>query len=177
MTGGGNCSPQGAALWDALKDIDNLQLMASGHVAQAARRSDEFAGNVIHSMLSDYQRSAPDPNNPEQPIVVEQSLTNGGHGYMRIWQFEPSRQKLYVESYSPKHDAAYTDEQNEFELDIDILGAGGPFTSLGVVSAVNGTAGVDLPGVAAGGVYEWYAVARDCSHSTTLALQQIDRSP
>lgn len=177
VTGGGNFSPQGAALWDALKDIDNLQLMASGHVAQAARRSDEFAGNVIHSMLSDYQRSAPDPNNPEQPIVVEQSLTNGGHGYMRIWQFEPSRQKLYVESYSPKNDAAYTDEQNEFELDVDILGAGGPFVSLGVVPAVNGTASVELPGVAAGSVFEWYAVARDCSHSTTLALQQIDLSP
>ena len=177
VTGGGGFSPQGAALWEALKDVDNLQLMASGHVAQAARRSDEYAGNVIHSMLSDYQRSAPDPNNHEQPVVVEQSQTNGGRGYMRIWQFEPSRQKLYVESYSPKNDAAYTDEQNEFELDVDILGAGGPFASLGVVPAVNGTARVDLPGVAAGGVYEWYAVASDCSHSTTLALQQIDRSP
>jgi hypothetical protein len=172
VTGGGDFSDQGQAIYDALADVPNLQLMASGHVAQAARRTDESAGNVIHSMLSDYQRSAPDPNDPEQPIVVEQSLTNGGHGYMRIWNFQPSRQKLFVESYSPRLDAAYTDEQNEFELDVDLVGAGrGPLVSLGVVAPVDGTARVDLPDAAPGAVFEWYAVARDCAHATTLPLQ------
>jgi hypothetical protein len=177
VTSGGGFSEQGKAIYDALKDVPNVQLMASGHVAQAARRSDEFGGHVIHSMLSDFQRSAPDPNNPEQPVVVEQSQTNGGQGYMRIWNFTPSRQELYVETYSPRKDAAYTDEQNEFALPVKLLGAGrSPFASLGAVEAEGGTAQIELPGVAAGTVFEWYAVARDCSHSTATTLQQIDRS-
>lgn len=174
VTGGGNFSDQGAAIYDALKDVPNVQLMASGHVAQAARRTDTHEGNVIHSMLSDYQRSAPDPNNPEIPVVVEQSLTNGGHGYMRIWTFMPSRQRLFVESYSPRLDAAYTDDENEFELRVDLLGAGrGPFTSLGSALVEAGSARVSLPGVAADSVFEWYAVVRDCAHDTAVPLQQI----
>jgi hypothetical protein len=150
VTGGGNFSPQGQAIYDALKDVDNVQLMASGHVAQDARKSDTFEGNVIHSMLSDYQRSAPKPSNPEEPEVVEQGLTNGGLGYMRIWTFMPSRQALFVESYSPKLDASYTNDQNEFELPVDLLGAGrGPFVSLGTAEvADDGTARVTLPNTA-----------------------------
>lgn len=179
VTSGGNLSDQGDAIYAALKDVDNLQLMASGHVAQAARRTDTFAGNVIHSMLSDYQRSAPDPMNPEQPVVVDQGLTNGGHGYMRIWTFMPSRQSVFVESYSPKLDAAYTDEQNEFELPVDLLGAGrSPFTSLGTAMVLgDGTASVTLPGAAPDAVFEWYAVARDCAHDTAVPLQLLSLLP
>lgn len=177
VTGGGNFSDQGEAIYAALKDVPNLQLMASGHVAQAARRTDKSGGNVIHSMLSDFQRSAPDPNNPQQPQVVAQSLTNGGHGYMRIWNFAPSRQELFVETYSPKKDASYTDEQNEFNLRVDLLGAGSsPFIPLGTVTAAGGTAKIDLPGVAPGTAFEWYAVARDCAHTKPTDLQLIDLS-
>lgn len=177
VTGSGDFSDQGAAIYAALRDVPNVQLMASGHVAQAARRADVFEGHVIHSMLSDFQRSAPDPNDPEQPVVVEQSQTNGGQGYMRIWSLMPSRQELYVETYSPKKDASYTDEQNEFALPVKLIGAGrGPFVSLGRALAVEGTAQIELPGVAAGMVFEWYAVARDCAHARATELQSIDRS-
>ncbi|MBL9105226.1 MAG: hypothetical protein JNL82_30045 [Myxococcales bacterium] len=175
VTGGGNFSSQGEAIYEALKATDNVQLMASGHVAQDARRSDTFEGNTIHSMLSDYQRSAPDPDDPQKPQVVDQGLTNGGHGYMRIWYFQPSLQRLHVESYSPKNDAHYTDANNQFDLDVDLVGAGrSPFTSLGVVPAAAGAAHIDLP-VAPGKVYEWYAVARDCEQSRHLPLQLLDR--
>lgn len=177
VTSGGGFSDQGKAIYEALKDLPNVQLMASGHVAQAARRSDEFAGHTIHSMLSDYQRSAPDPNNPEQPVVVEQSQTNGGQGYMRIWSFMPSRQEVYVESYSPKRDASYTDKENEFALRVSLVGAGrSPLTKLGTVVAADGAAQIELAGVAAGAVFEWYAVARDCVHARAIELQSIDRS-
>ena len=175
VTGGGNFSDQGEAIYAALKGVPNVQLMASGHVAQAAKRTDKFEGNVIHSMLSDYQRSAPDPDNPQQPKVVAQSLTNGGHGYMRIWNFAPSRQELFVESYSPKKDAHYTDEENEFTLPVDLVGAGrGPFIALGTVKPQAGTAKIDLQGAIAGKAYEWYAVARDCSHTRPLDLQLLE---
>ncbi|MEZ4448914.1 MAG: LamG-like jellyroll fold domain-containing protein [Nannocystaceae bacterium] len=176
VTGGGNFSEQGKAIYAALKDVPNVQVMASGHVAQAARRSDTFEGHTIHSMLSDFQRSAPDPNNSEQPVVVEQSQTNGGLGYMRIWGFAPSRQELYVETYSPKRDAAYTDEENEFALKVRLVGAGrGPFSKVGTATAPGGTAALELE-VAEGEVVEWYAVARDCAHAPQTELQLIDRS-
>lgn len=179
VTGGGNFSSQGQAIYDTLKDVDNVQLMASGHVAQDARKSDTFEGNVIHSMLSDYQRSAPKQTNPEEPEVVEQGLTNGGHGYMRIWNFMPSRQTLFVESYSPKKDASYTNDQNEFELRVDLLGAGrGPFTSIGTAEVGDdGNARVTLPNTAPDTVWEWYAVAHDCAHTTEIPLQLLSLLP
>ncbi len=173
VTGGGDFSDQGAAIYEALKDVPNLQLMASGHVSKDARRSDEFEGNVIHSMLSDFQRSAPDPNDPEKPVVVEQSQTNGGQGYMRIWEFSPAQQQLHVRTYSPKRDASYTDSRNQFTLDVDLEGAGGPFTSLGVVLVKDGSAEMVLPGTLPGQRFEWYAVARDCVHETTLVLHSL----
>lgn len=173
VTGGGNFSTQGAAIYAALKDVPNVQLMASGHVSKDARRTDEFEGNVIHSMLSDFQRSAPDPDDPEKPVVVEQSQTNGGQGYMRIWSFSPATQKLNVTTYSPKKDASYTDGRNEFTLAVDLVGAGGAWMSLGVVAAKQGTAEVTLPGTMPGQRFEWYAVARDCVHETELGLQSV----
>jgi hypothetical protein len=173
VTGGGSFSDQGAAIYEALKDVPNVQLMASGHVSKDARRSDDSGGNVIHSMLSDYQRSAPDPKDPQKPVVVEQSLTNGGQGYMRIWSFSPAQQRLRVQTYSPKKDASYTDDRNEFTLAVDLVGAGGPFTSLGVVTSRGGTAQAQLPGALADQRYEWYAVARDCVHETALELQSL----
>lgn len=173
VTGGGGFSEQGAAIYAALRDVPNLQLMASGHVSKDARRSDVFAGNVIHSMLSDFQRSAPDPDDPEKPVVVAQSQTNGGLGYMRIWEFSPAKQQLQVRTYSPKRDASYTDDRNQFTLPVELVGAGGPFTSLGVVVAERGTAQVLLPEAAPGERHEWYAVARDCVHERALALQSL----
>lgn len=176
VTGGGNFSAQGASIYEALKDVPNVRLMASGHVAQAARRADDYEGHVIHSMLSDFQRSAPSPGDPETPVVVDQSQTNGGLGYMRIWGFQPSRQELYVETYSPKREASYTDEENEFALPLRIVGAGrSPFVHVGSVAPKGGVATIELPGVAEGTVFEWYAVARDCAHVRETELLLIDR--
>lgn len=169
----GEFSAQGRAIYEALKDVPNVQLMASGHVKQDARRTDVFAGHVIHSMLSDFQRSAPDPQNPQQPRAGRYLRTNGGEGYMRIWTFSPAQQRLRVETYSPKRDASYTDDRNLFTLDVDLVGAGGPFHSLGVVTAQGGAAEVVLPATAPGQRFEWYAVARDCVHTTTLGLQSL----
>jgi hypothetical protein len=169
VTTGGNFSTQGQAIYDALKDVPNVQLMASGHVAVDARRTDEFEGNVIHSMLSDYQRTEPDPSDPDKPLIVEQSLTNGGHGFMRSWRFSPRDQKLYVESFSPKLGLSYTDDRNQFELDVELVGAGRGFEKLGTVPITGGEASLELLG-AAGKTHEWYAVASDCVHETKSEL-------
>lgn len=169
VTTGGNFSSQGQAIYDALKDVPNVQLMASGHVAVDARRTDAFEGNVIHSMLSDYQRTEPDPNDPSKPLIVEQSLTNGGHGFMRAWRLSPREQKLYVETFSPKLGQSYTDERNHFELDVELVGAGTGFQKLGTAAVEGGVATIELPD-AAGKTHEWYAVASDCVHATKSEL-------
>ena len=44
-------------------------------------------------------------------------------------------------------------------------------------NAANGTATIELPDFAADKTYEWYAVARDCSHARPLDLQQILPAP
>jgi hypothetical protein len=98
--------------------------MASGHVAVDARRTDGFEGNVIHSMLSDYQRTEPDPNDPSKPRFVEQSATNGALGFMRAWRLSPRDRKLDVETFNPELGQSYTDDRNEFELDVELVGAG-----------------------------------------------------
>ena len=177
LTTAGNFSGQGGAIYEALKDVPNLQLMASGHVEIDARRTDDFEGNVIHSMLSDYQRSAPDPNDPSKPLVGDQGLTNGGHGYMRIWRFAPAEQKLYVETYSPKEDASYTDDRNQFALDVDIVGAGGAFAQVASVRAAGGHASTPALALTPGDSFEWYAVATDCLHQTELDLQLVRGTP
>ncbi len=170
VTGGGNFSDHGSAIYGALRDVDNVQLMASGHVSVDARRTDTHQGNVIHSMLSDYQRCFPDPADPTRPLVGEQSRTNGGAGFMRIWRFSPSEQKLHVRSYSPKLNASYTDARNQFSLDVDLKGAGtGAFLPVGTAAVSGGRASVALP--LQGGAVEWYAEASDCVHQTRSGLQ------
>ena len=64
---------QGQAIFDALEDNENLFLMLGGHVHGEGLRQDTGSnGNVIYSVLSDYQE-----------------LTNGGDGWLRIMEFSP----------------------------------------------------------------------------------------
>ncbi len=174
VSGGGGFSAQGRAIYDSLRDVDNVQLMASGHVSVDARRTDTFQGNVIHSMLSDFQRCFPDESDPNKPLVGEQSRTNGGDGYMRIWRFSPKEQKLHVRTFSPKRNAAYTDPRNHFSVNVDLVGAGtGDAIELGAVTAENGTASLPLPLL--DDAYEWFAVVDTCNHETTSTLQLVTR--
>ncbi|MBX3211878.1 MAG: metallophosphoesterase [Labilithrix sp.] len=173
VTGGGNFSGYGRQIYEALKDVPNVHLMASGHVSVDARRRDEYQGNVIHSMLSDYQRTTPDPADPSRPLVGDQSRTNGGRGYMRIWRFSPAKRQLFVETYSPMEKGSYTDKNNKFTLDIDLKGSGGKFDLVSRAVAKDGVASVELPAAAPGTTLEWYAVARDCSHKTLSPLAQV----
>src|SRR5690606_16370190 len=73
LTGAGNFSPQGRAIYEALRDVPNLHLMTCGHVSNEQRRTDTFEGHSITSMLADYQ-----------------SRDDGGSGYMRIWEMSPA---------------------------------------------------------------------------------------
>ncbi|MGE3630607.1 MAG: LamG-like jellyroll fold domain-containing protein, partial [Sandaracinaceae bacterium] len=149
---------QGRAIYDALKDVDNVQVMTCGHVSSESRRTDTFEGNVIHTMLADYQ-----------------GRTNGGNGFMRIWEFSPANDELTVRSYSPTLDRFETDENSEFTLPVDLSGAGGPFAAIGSVAFDGAVASVTFDGLEAGHVYEWYATVSDCTHTTSTPVHRLSR--
>ena len=155
----GSFGPQGQAIYDALRDVDNLQLMTSGHLTDEAHRTDDHMGNVIHSMLADYQ-----------------GWTDGGQGYMRIWEFSPANDELTVRTYSPTLDAWETDADSEFTLPVDLSGAGGPFAEVAVLDRATGGASVSID-VEPGRVYEWYAEVTDCAHTVRTPVMRFTTSP
>lgn len=134
LTSGGNFGPQAKGIYNALRDVQNVQLMTGGHIADESRRVDTFEGHRIHSMLADYQ-----------------GRPQGGAGYLRIWEFSPANGTVSVRTYSPTLDKYETDANSEFTLKVDLRGAGGPFHEF--------TAGTLEPGK----TYEWYADIASCS--------------
>jgi hypothetical protein len=55
--------------------------------------------HVVYQLLADYQERA-----------------NGGDGFLRILNFSPGEDKIYVSTYSPYIDSYETDSDSEFEL-------------------------------------------------------------
>lgn len=153
---GGAFGAQGQAIYDELRATDNVQLMTCGHVSAESRRTDVHQGNVIHSMLADYQFDG-----------------DGGSGYLRIWEFSPANDELTVRSYSPSMDQWLTDEDSEFTLSVELPGAGGPFEEAAVVDPAEGIASTSLGGLLPGKTYEWYATVSDCAHRVTTPVQRF----
>ncbi len=145
-------SDQGQAIYDIVKDNPNVFLMLGGHVHGAARRTDPFLGNVIHSLLSDYQY-----------------WDNGGNGFLRVMTFSPENDEIRVQTYSPWLDSYETSPANDFTLDFPMTNPA-RFSTVGWrVYAVpsGGTACVPWPGRRAGVEYEWYVVV-DAGGETTV---------
>ncbi len=156
LTSGANFSAQSKQIYAALKDLPNVQLMTGGHVTAESRRVDEFEGHVINSMLADFQ-----------------GRTDGGSGYMRIWEFSPANQTVTVRTYSPTLDKFETDENSEFTLDVDLRGAGGPFRELSVANAAPDSVAMPVDGLEVGKTYEWYADVTSCGHHVTTPLYRF----
>lgn len=158
LFGNGGFDPYGQAIYNGLKDVDNLQLMTCGHRSAESRRTDtdEASGNVVHSMLADYQ-----------------SRAMGGSGYMRIWEFSPRNDTLTVRTYSPELDKWETDENSEFTLSVDLSGSGGDFAKVATVDPAANKATATFSDLEAGGVYEWYATVGDCAHSVATPVQRF----
>lgn len=151
LTGAGNFSAAGKSIYEAVKDIDNVQLLTCGHVGAEQVRTDTYKGNAVHSMLADYQFRA-----------------NGGAGYMRIWEFSPANDELTVRSYSPTEKKFETDKDSEFTLKVDLAKVGGAFKPVATVDpAPASTITADLPGLAPGQTYEWYVTVTDCAHTVS----------
>jgi hypothetical protein len=109
----------GEDLWrDLIEPHENVQLVVCGHVipdgtakSTALRRS----GTRVHQLLANYQFC------DTCPCVQAE----GGGGYLRLMRFDDGGRTLHVSTYSPHRDANLTDPDNEFELELDLVGHGG----------------------------------------------------
>jgi len=154
INGGTNASfgTQGQAIYNALKNNPNLFLMLSGHVTSPVegQRQDTFNGHTIYSLMSDYQ-----------------ARTNGGNGWLRIYEFSPANNQIRVKTYSPWLGQFETDADSQFTLAYDMAGSA-PFQAIGTSTVPSGSnATVAWPGLSESTDYEWYATVSDGRTTTT----------
>ena len=95
----GEWDPRGQAIYNNLRSCSNLFLMLSGHNHGEARRTDVFDGHTINTCLSDFQ-----------------SYTNGGNGFLRLYQFSPAQNVIRVKTYSPWVNQYQTNGASQFEI-------------------------------------------------------------
>ena len=99
-------SPAGAnngiQTWDKLiRKHNNMSFVFNGHFLDIGRFSAKGDhGNIIHQMLANYQ-----------------DMEKGGSGYLRLAQFDPSKKKVHIKTYSPYLDSYLSDDSNEFILE------------------------------------------------------------
>jgi hypothetical protein len=102
-TSGSLAGDGGTAIWDnVVVPENNVFLVLCGHWSysgEAAQKIDNLGNRTVYQLLSDYQDQA-----------------NGGDGWLRIMEFVPSENKIYVRTYSPYLDQYWTDSANQFEL-------------------------------------------------------------
>ncbi len=139
----GSWTTQGEAVFRNLKKEPNLRLMLGGHIPGQARRTDLFNGNVIHSILSDYQEEE-----------------EGGNGKLRIMRFSPAENTLFVTTYSPTTGEYYTDDASTFSLPFELIP---PYTQIGQeVEAKSGsTVRQEYKDLLPGMQYDWFAEVSD----------------
>ena len=96
----------GEGIWNEYgRHHQNIFLILSGHVAGTGRLTSNGAHqNPVHQILADYQH-----------------LPNGGNGWLRIMTFVPQENKIKVQTYSPVLDRYWTDAQNQFEFEYEMI--------------------------------------------------------
>ena len=142
-------SDEGQPIYDALKDRPNLILLLCGHMNGEGRRQDVYAGNTVHSMLTDYQL-----------------YSNGGSGWLRILEFAPAANTVRARTYSPwlNQWSAGADSSSQFTLDVPLGGTSQPdYALLGTVSGVpsGSTASFEWDNLDPGTEHDWYVDVSD----------------
>lgn len=108
----------GERILNGLKSNPNLFLTLSGHIDDSVkgkwycefRRTDTGGGGVIHSICADYQ-----------------TRPHGGDGWLRIMEFDPPSNKIWVKTYSPWLNQYETDDSSQFWIDYDMSAVDGKF--------------------------------------------------
>jgi pimeloyl-ACP methyl ester carboxylesterase/predicted MPP superfamily phosphohydrolase len=101
----GDRTTTGDRIWNnfVAAHADQIFLVLCGHNHAEARRSDDVNGHVVNQVLADFQADA-----------------NGGNGYLRILDFRPVEDKIYVRTFSPYLNQYQTDADSNFTLSYDM---------------------------------------------------------
>jgi len=97
----------GEEIWNKLvRKHHNISFVLSGHVGgdgtgRQTSRGDN--GNPVHELLSNYQLRL-----------------RGGNGWLRIMEFVPEQNRVYVSTYSPCLDRYDKRKKNKFELEFQL---------------------------------------------------------
>jgi hypothetical protein len=156
-------STQGKAIYNALKGNPNLFLMLSGHVTPPeGQRKDVFNGNIVYTLLSDYQ-----------------SRTNGGNGWLRLMEFSPANNQIRVKTYSPWLNQFETDSSSQFTLSYNMQQGPNNFTLIGSSSNIpsgSGTAAT-WANLSPNARYDWYVTVSDGTNTTTGPVWRFTTGP
>jgi hypothetical protein len=108
MNTDGTRTTEGDHIWNSFvyHHAGQIFLVLCGHMHGEARRQDAVNGNVVYQVLADYQ-----------------SRANGGDGLLRILEFQPVQDTIYVKTYTPFHNTYETDADSQFALDFDMSGS------------------------------------------------------
>ena len=150
ISAAGQFGAQGQTIYNNVKDFSNVFLMLCGHIIEEARRTDSLNGNVIHTLLSDYQ-----------------GRTNGGNGWMRIMKFSPANNTISVKTFSPWLNQYETDANSQFTINFDLQPT--RFINIGTVSSVNSGTIYSQPwnNLSPNTCYEWFATIHDGTNAIT----------
>ena len=146
----GTFSPQGQAVYDALKNNSNLMLLLCGHVPGESRRQDNFNGQTVHTLLADFQ-----------------DLRNGGDGWLRMLEFSPTNNQVRVKTYSPTLNIYDQTATSQFTLAYNLQDSG--FTTIRAnPNIASGTVATNnWSGLQPNTEYEWYVTVGDGFSSVT----------
>ena len=160
LSSAGNWDPRGYAIYNNLKDNQNLFMMLCGHNHAQNYRRDTNNNSVVTTCLSDYQ---------DFPL--------GGSGFLRIYQFSPSNNVIHVSTYSPYLDQNLTNFNNspsQFDIPYNMSDAKPPFQIVGSTTLPSGsTASLLWPGLAPANSYQWYAKVSDGVNTLSLPLNNF----
>lgn len=149
----GSRTSVGENLWQKFirPHTDQIFLVLSGHSSRESRRTDTVNGYNVYQVEADYQGDS-----------------NGGNGWLRLLQFKPLEDKIYVKTYSPYLNTYETDSDSQFALDYDMSGTTSTPTLIGTALNVasGNVASVPWNELNYSTTYQWYAVANDTYGAT-----------
>ncbi|NLH15985.1 MAG: tandem-95 repeat protein [Phycisphaerae bacterium] len=119
---------------------DNVYFVLCGHFGEFTKTT-AVGSRWVHELMSCYHSG----------------------GYLRIMQFVPGEDKVYVQTYSPWLDAYLTDADSQFTLDFPMTG--NSFTQIGTVASAGSNVSLPWPGLSLETQYEWYVNVNETTDS------------
>ena len=108
-------SPIGERVWQNLvkPHADQIFLVLCGHVDVEDHKTARVDEHAVYELVSDYQEQ-----------------NNGGNGWLKILEFSPLQDKIFVKTYSPYLDEYHPNADSQFTLDYEMTSSQANITVL-----------------------------------------------